>query len=140
MATLVDTNVLSEVLRPACEPSVAAWFASQSPDSLLVSAITQAEMRLGARLLPAGKRRDALERAIRDMFEQDFPGRVLAFDSSAADAYVEIVATRRRAGRPIAQFDAQIAAIARLHRLTLATRNTADFEGCGLTLVDPWTP
>ncbi len=139
MATLVDTNVLSEVIRVGCEPSVAAWFGSQSPRTLYVSAITQAEMRSGARLLPTGKRRDALDAAIGAMFEQDFAGRVLPFDGAAADVYVEIVAARRRAGRPIGQFDAQIAAISRLHGLALATCNTADFRGCGVALVDPWT-
>jgi toxin FitB len=139
MVTLVDTNVLSELVRPVCAPSVAAWFGSRPAHTLFVSAITQAEMSLGARLMPAGKRRDALQAAIRGIFEQDFAGRILPFDSAAALAYVEIVAARRSAGRPISQFDAQIAAIARVHRFEVATRNTADFQGCGSRLVDPWT-
>jgi predicted nucleic acid-binding protein len=138
LSTLLDTNVLSEPLRPRPATAVLEWFAAQPPASLLVCAVTQAEMLLGARLLPAGKRREAVEQALRAMFEQDFAGRVLPFDAAAAPAYADVVARRRAAGRPISQFDAQIAAVARHHGLRLATRNRADFEGCGLTLVDPW--
>jgi len=138
MSTLLDTNVLSELLRAVPSPAVEAWVAAQPAESLCVSSVTQAEMLLGARLLPAGRRRQALERALAAMFEEDFGERILPFDSAAVPAYVGIVATRRAAGRPISQFDAQIAAIARHHRNTLATRNTGDFEGCGLSLVDPW--
>ncbi|MDQ6640028.1 MAG: type II toxin-antitoxin system VapC family toxin [Pseudomonadota bacterium] len=135
---MLDTNVLSELLRAAPHPAVAAWVAAQPTEGLCVSSVTQAEMLLGARLLPAGKRRRALERALAAMFEEDFVERILPFDSAAVPAYVGIVATRRAAGRPISQFDAQIAAIARHHRNVLATRNTGDFEGCGIALVDPW--
>ncbi len=138
MSTLIDTNVLSEILRAAPEPAVLAWFAEQPADTLFVSAVTQAEMMLGARLLPAGKRRAALEAAIQAVFDEDFAGRILSFDSAAVSAYVDIVSTRRRAGRPISQFDAQIAAITRHHGARLATRNTADFEACGVALVNPW--
>ncbi len=138
MATLLDTNVLSELLRATPAPAVLAWFAAQPADSLFVSAITQAEMMLGARLLPLGKRRSALERALAAMFDEDFAGRILPFDAGAVAAYVDIVSERRSLGRPIAQFDAQIAAIARHAGATLATRNTADFERCGVALVDPW--
>lgn len=138
MSTLLDTNVLSELLRADPDPAVKAWVAAQPADGLCVSAVTQAEMLLGAKLLPAGKRRDGLARALAAMFEEDFDERILPFDSAAVPAYVEIVAARRASGRPISQFDAQIAAIARTHRNALATRNTVDFEGCGLSLVDPW--
>lgn len=138
MTTLVDTNVLSELLRASPAPAVVAWFGAQRADNLFVSAITQAEMQLGARLLPAGKRRAAIESALREMFDDDFAGRVLPFDTLAVPAYVEVVSARRAAGRPIAQFDAQIAAIARLHGARLATRNEPDFEGCGIAVVNPW--
>jgi predicted nucleic acid-binding protein len=138
MSTLLDTNILSELLRAAPEPTVLAWLAEQPAPTLFVSAITQAEMMLGARLLPAGKRRVALESAIQAMFEEDFEGRNLPFSSAVVPAYVDIVSARRAAGRPIAQFDAQIAAIARHHGSRLATRNVADFTGCGVTVVDPW--
>lgn len=138
MTTLLDTNVLSELLRSVPAPTVLAWFAAQPAETLFVSAVTQAEMLLGARLLPAGKRRGALEAALRAMFDEDFGSRILPFDSAAAAAYVDIVGSRRAAGRPISQFDAQIAAIARCRRARLATRNVADFEGCGVTIDDPW--
>jgi predicted nucleic acid-binding protein len=138
MSILLDTNVLSEVLRSAPSASVLSWLSAQSPESLFVSAVTQAEMALGAGLLPVGKRRDALQRALAALFEQDFAGRVLPFDGGAVPFYVDVVVRRRSAGRPMSQFDAQIAAIARHHGATVATRNIADFEGCGLTLVDPW--
>ncbi|WP_284619894.1 type II toxin-antitoxin system VapC family toxin [Aquabacterium humicola] len=138
MTTLLDTNVLSELLRARPDGTVLAWFAQQAADSLHVSAVTQAEMLLGARLLPAGKRRAQLEQALDAMFSEDFGARLLPFDSAAAIAFAPIVATRRAMGRPISQFDAQIAAIATSRGLRLATRNTADFEGCGVGLVDPW--
>lgn len=138
MSTVLDTNVLSELLRASPDPAVVAWVAAQPLNSLFVSAVTQAEMLLGARLLPPGKRRRALEIALSTMFAEDFARRILAFDSAAVPDYVEVVYSRRLAGRPISQFDAQIAAIARHHRSRLATRNLGDFEGCGLELVDPW--
>ncbi len=95
-------------------------------------------MLLGARLLPAGKRRQAFERALGAMFEEDFAQRILPFDSAAVPAYVDVLSSRRAAGRPISQFDAQIAAIALHHGNKLATRNVSDFEACGLSIVDPW--
>lgn len=139
MTTLLDTNVLSELLRADPSPVVLAWFGVQPAETLFVTVITQAEMMLGARLLPAGRRRSSLERQLAGMFDEDFAGRVLPFDMAAVPAYAEIVAQRRAAGRPISQFDAQIAAIARTARARLATRNTADFERCGIDLVDPWS-
>jgi predicted nucleic acid-binding protein len=139
MSFLLDTNVLSELLRVFPEPAVPRWLAARPAQGLFVSAITQAEMLAGARVLPAGRRRDRLEEALDAMFREDFPGRVLAFDPTAASAYATIGDIRRRAGRPISQFDAQVAAIASCHRLDLATRDVADFEGCGLTVLDPWT-
>lgn len=138
MSTLLDTNVLSELLSDAPEPAVLAWFSEQPAQTLFVSSVTQAEMMLGARLLPAGKRRTALEAAVRATFEEDFGGRILPFDSAAVPAYVDIVSKRRTAGRPISQFDAQIAAVARHHGARLATRNVGDFEDCGLVVVNPW--
>jgi toxin FitB len=139
MSALLDMSVLSELLRSAPEPAVLAWFAAQPAESLFVSAVTQAEMLLGARLLPPGKRRAKLEAAVSGMFSEDFSGRILPFDSAAVPAYVDIVAARRAAGRPISQFDAQIAAIARCSGAKLATRNVGDFEGCGALLVNPWS-
>jgi len=138
MSILIDTNVLSELLRAAPEPPVLAWFAVQRSDALFVSAVTQAEMLVGVLLLPPGRRRARLQQAVDAMFRDDFAAHVLAFDEAAATAYAGIAAARRRAGRPIAQFDAQIAAIASCRGMGLATRNVDDFAGCGLTLHNPW--
>ena len=139
MSMLLDTNVLSELLRAQPHPEVLAWFAEQPADSLFVSAVTQTEMLLGARLLPRSKRRQQLETALDTMFREDFAGRVLPFDSAAAAAYAAVVAARRSAGRPISQFDAQVAAIALSRRTGLATRNVSDFEECGLTPTNQWS-
>jgi predicted nucleic acid-binding protein len=138
MSVLLDTNVLSELLRARPDSSVLAWFAAMPANGLFVSAVTQAEMLLGARLWPAGKRRQGLEQALAAMFLEDFSGRILPFDAGDAADYAAVVATRCGAGTPISQFDAQIAAIALSHRLGLVTRNISDFEGCGLVLTNPW--
>ena len=138
MSVLLDTNVLSELLRAAPNPAVMAWVVAQPGENLFVTSVTEAEMRLGIRLLPAGKRRRALEIAITAMFTEDFAGRIRPFDTAAVPGYVDIVWKRRAAGRPISQFDAQIAAIALCHGHQLATRNVSDFKGCGIALVDPW--
>lgn len=135
---LLDTNVLSELLRERPEPAVLAWFASQPAEQLGVSTVVQAEMLSGAALLPAGRRRSQLSAALRAMFAEDFAGRLLPFDSRSAEAYAGLVAQRRAAGRPITQFDAQIAAVALAQGAGLVTRNTADFEGLGLVLLNPW--
>ena len=138
MSTLLDTNVLSELLRLHPDPVVLAWFTLQPNESLYVSAVTQAEMTLGARLLPAGRRRRQLETALDAMFEEDFANRVLAFDGRCASWYADVVTRRREAGMPISQFDAQIAAVSLANRLELATRNVTDFQSCGLKVVNPW--
>jgi len=138
VSTLLDTNVLSELLRAAPSPEVTAWVAAQAGESLFVTSVTEAEMRLGVRLLPSGKRRQALEVAVAAMFAEDFAKRIRPFDTAAVPHYVDVVSRRRAAGRPISQFDAQIAAIALCHGDRLATRNVGDFEGCGLSLVNPW--
>ncbi|MBP8295412.1 MAG: type II toxin-antitoxin system VapC family toxin [Burkholderiales bacterium] len=135
---MLDTNVLSELVRAAPDPAVVAWVRAQPKESLFVTSVTEAEMRLGVRLLPAGRRRQMLDLAVAAMFAEDFAGRIRPFDTVAVANYVDIVWKRRAAGRPISQFDAQIAAIALHHGDKLATRNLSDFEGCGLTLIDPW--
>ncbi|QGU33534.1 type II toxin-antitoxin system VapC family toxin [Thermochromatium tepidum] len=136
---LLDTNVLSECMRPAPAPQVVVWLDAQTADQLWVSAISRAEIELGIALLPDGQRKDGLREAAAAMFAEDFAGRCLPFDAQAAIRYADIVARRTHAGRPITVEDAQIAAIALTHRLTLVTRNTRDFDGIeGLALVDPW--
>jgi len=136
---LLDTNVVSEMMRMRPAARVVSWMASQPANSLYISSITQAEILHGLMLLPQGRKRRELEQAAAGMFSQDFAERVLAFDGAAAVAYAQIAADRRRAGRPIAVFDAQIAAVARAAGAVLATRNTADFARCGVELLNPWT-
>ena len=105
---LLDTNVLSELMRPVPDPAVERWLAAQPDASLFISAITEAELRYGAALLPSGKRRSALTAEIDGMLEEDFDSRILPFDRLAAQAFAVIAADRRQAGRPISQADAQI--------------------------------
>ncbi len=136
---LLDTNVLSEFMRPQPAQTVVAWLDAQPAEQLYTNAVSRAEIELGLALMPASKRQAALARAAREMFDDDFAGRCLPFDEAAACAFARIVAARTRAGRPIEVEDAQIAAIACVHGLRLATRNVADFLGIeGLTVVDPW--
>ena len=135
---IVDTNVLSELMKPEPTLRVVEWVAAQPPASLFTTTITQAEILFGVALLAPGERRGVLEQAVAAMFEEDLDGRVLSFDSASAYAYATVCAERRQAGRPIAQFDAQIAAIARSRGAAVATRNVADFEGYGLPLHNPW--
>jgi len=135
---LLDTNVVSELMRPQPAQAVLDWFAAHDSATLFFSAVGEAELRTGAAILPAGRRRDSLTAVIDAMIAEDFAGRVLSFDSAAAKAYASIAATRRAAGRPIMEADCQIAAIARVEGATVATRNVGDFEGCGIDFVDPW--
>jgi toxin FitB len=133
-----DTNVLSEPMKPAPSARVVSWVRTVVATSVYVTTITQSEVLYGVRLLPPGRRRAAIEAAALAMFENEFAARVLPFGSDAATLYALIAAERRRAGRPISHFDAQIAAIARAVGATVATRNVADFEGCGIEVVNPW--
>jgi toxin FitB len=135
---VLDTNVLSEMMRPEPDSMVAAWISARPASSLFTTTVTQAEILYGLGLLLSGRRRAGLEAAASEMFATDFAERVLPFDQAAAQAYAEIALARRRAGRPITQFDAQIAAIARSRDAGVATRNVADFAGCGIGVIDPW--
>jgi predicted nucleic acid-binding protein len=135
---VLDTNVISEMMRPAPDDRVAGWLASQSASGLFTTTLTQAEILYGLSLLPPGRRRDELLAAARPIFDEDLAGRILAFDSEAARIYPAIAAGRRLSGRPISQIDAQIAAIARSRGARLATRNVRDFDDCGLEIIDPW--
>jgi predicted nucleic acid-binding protein len=135
---ILDTNVLSELMRAAPDAAVLRWFDTQPASGLFITAITEAEIRLGLELLPDGKRRTALSAAAGDIFAKDFAGRILPFDSAAAAAYARIVSSCRAAGRPISQFDAQIASIAHTRGASLATRNVSDFENCRVELLNPW--
>ena len=138
MTVLLDTNVVSELLRPSPNSAVEGWVAGREAADMLFSAVGEAELRYGVALLPAGRRRDALASAVEAILREDFEDRVLPFDSRAAREYAEIAASRRTAGRPVAPADCQIAAIARSRDLTLATRSVRDFADMELELVDPW--
>ncbi len=136
--TILDTNVISEAMLSSPDPKVLEWLSAQPREQLFTTTVSLAEILFGLELLPPGKRRRDLLATAETMFAKLFPGRLLAFDDSAARSFPIIAAGRRMRGRPIATFDAEIAAIARVHDATLATRNTADFEGCGIRLVNPW--
>lgn len=134
---VLDTNVLSELMKSEPDGSVLYWIGKHASTHLFITTLTQSEILYGLELLPKGKRRSSLKEAARSMFDIDFAGRILPFDSDAAQQFAVIAAKRRTIGRPIAQIDAQIAAIARSHHATLATRNVADFEECGIDIVNP---
>ncbi len=135
---ILDTNVISELMRPEPHPAVLSWIGGQRSSALHTTSVTQAEIFYGIAVLPAGKRRDALAAVADAVFAEDFAGRVLPFNGAAAKRYAEIRAARRRAGNPMEAFDAQIAAIALAAGAAVATRDTGGFAGCGLTAVDPW--
>lgn len=134
---VLDTSVLSELMREHAAMKVIEWAGSEVSTSLFTTCISEAEIFHGLALLPRGKRRLALETAATGLFA-DFGGRVLPFDSDAARAFAEIASARRRKGHPISAADAEIAAIVRSRGGRLATRNGEDFEDCGIELVDPW--
>lgn len=138
---LLDTNILSEFMRPAPSAQVVAWLDAQVSDQVWVSAVTFAEIELGIALMPDGQRKLGLQIAAKVMFAEEFFGRCLPFDEYAATCYASVVALRTRLGRPISVEDAQIASIALAHGLMLATRNERDFELIeGLAVVNPWQP
>ena len=135
---VLDTNVVSELVRITPEPVVLDWVARQAPQDVFLSAVTEAELRYGVAIMPMGRRRDSLALTLARILDEDFAGRVLSFDSFAARAYATIAAERRAAGRPIEPPDCQIAAIARSLAASVATRDTGGFEGCGIDVIDPW--
>ena len=136
---VLDTNVISELMRSDPDGAVLEWFAQQPIAGLFTTTVSEAEIYYGLALLPEGRRRDSLQDAARAMFEEDFAGRILSFDSDAAHAYADIASARRQIGQPISQFDAQIAGIVRSRGARLSTRNVRDFADCEIALVDPWT-
>ena len=135
---ILDTNVVSELMRPRPEPAVVAWVNAHPPRDLFVTSLTEAEVRAGIAFLAPGKRRRGLAEAADRAFGELFEDRVLAFGRQAARAYAAIAAERRRAGRPMSQIDCQIAAIARSMRASVATRNVRDFDGVGIPVLNPW--
>lgn len=135
---VLDTNVISEPLRPAPADAVRRWLNAQAPGSLYTTTINVAELLAGIAVMPQGKRRRELDIAMRASLSRLFPNRVLPFDGAAAEAYALIAESSRDAGLPVPHDDALIAAIARAHGFAVATRNTSNFEGAGVNLIDPW--
>ncbi|HEY9375929.1 MAG TPA: type II toxin-antitoxin system VapC family toxin [Jiangellaceae bacterium] len=136
---VVDTNVVSELMRPSPSSPVVEWVRDCDESDLYTTAITLAEIRYGIERLPDGRRKDVLRITTDNVFAA-FEERVLPFDATAAVQYGTIVSDRDRAGLPIDGFDAQIAAICRTRQAALATRNGKDFHGTGIDVIDPWQP
>lgn len=135
---ILDTNVISEIMRPQPELKVMEWLRKQPLDSLATTAITLAEIRYGLGRLPQGQRRRSLQERFQAFLVRGFGDRIMAFDAAAAEAYSSIAIERERTGRPIDAFDAMIAAIARVNSASVATRDVAGFEGCGVVVINPW--
>lgn len=136
---VVDTNVTSELMKPSPSTAVTTWVRNRGAADLYTTSITIAEVLYGIERLPAGRRKDQLKTTTKDVFSA-FADHLLAFDATAAVEYAGLVSSRERTGAPIDGFDAQIAAICRVHGATLATRNAKDFQDTGIDIVDPWRP
>ncbi len=134
---VLDTNVVSEIMKPR-RSTVHAWVDAQPKSELFLTTVTEAEILFGLALLPAGRRSTALSEAVRQVLTEEFAGRILPFDSAAAASYGALAARRRRAGRPLAPLDAQIAAIAHSRGAAVATRDADGFVDCGVAVINPW--
>lgn len=135
---LLDANVVSELMRPSPHPAVTAFIQQYRPGDVFLPSLCEAEIRYGLHRLPRGRRRGELESAFGTFMRQGFRDRVVVFDSACASAYAKARAERERAGRPGSLTDLLIAGMALAHGASLATRNVVDFDGCGLTILDPW--
>ena len=135
---VLDTNVVSELMRERPTPEVLGWIDDQLTSSLFVTSVTEAEIRTGIAILPEGERRRGLAAAAERLFGVFFAERILPFDSDAARTYAMLAAERRTSGRPIGQFDCQTAAVARSNGASIVTRDVDGFEGCGLDVISPW--
>ena len=135
---VVDTNVLSEVMKPVADRQVAVWLRRQPVDRIHITAITKAELLYGLALMPDGKRKEALAQTIQIFFAERVTNPILGFTDRDALPYAKISARRRKLGRPVKELDGQIAAIALSHGFAVATRNVRDFEHCGVEVINPW--
>jgi predicted nucleic acid-binding protein len=136
---LLDTNVVSETMRVAPEPTVIGWLDAQVAETLYLSTVSLAELLYGVAALPKGRRKSDLERSLSDHIMTLFADRLLTFDAAAATAYATAMSRAQRAGRRIGVADGQIAAIAAAHRFAVASRDTKPFEAAGVPVIDPWT-
>lgn len=134
---ILDTNVVSEAMKPAPHPAVRTWLNDQAAETLYLSSVTLAELLFGIRALPAGKRKDMLAQTL-DGLMSLFRDRVLPFDTDAARHYAELAVTAKGAGRGFPTPDGYIAAIAASRRLIVASRDTAPYDAAGVTVINPW--
>ena len=135
---LLDTNIISEMMKPIPNTRVIRWIDQQNVTQLFITTITIAEISYGINVLPRGNRRSILESAFNKAIKESFMHRILFFDDSAAHFYGKIMGERKKLGRPMSILDGQIAAIGRTHECAIATRNIHDFENCGLKLINPF--
>lgn len=136
---ILDTNVVSEPMRPAGIPAVLDWLDRQAASTLFLTATSLSELMLGVEILPAGRQREELRAGLAELLDTLFANRILPFDAPAAHAFARLVAQARSAGRAISVADGQIAAIAAVHGFRVATRDRATFEAAGVPVIDPWT-
>jgi predicted nucleic acid-binding protein len=136
---LLDTNVISALMRREPEPAVVDWLDRQPSESVWTTSVTVFEVRTGLHLLASGRRRRALEGAFDALLAEELEGRIQSFDTAAANAAGDIAAEQQAAGRPVEIRDVQIAGIAKARRAHLATRNTRHFTDLGIELIDPWS-
>lgn len=136
---VLDTNVVSEIMRPRPDPAVLAWLDAQAPSELWLTAVGAAELMFGVARLEDGARKQQLARSVSAMLETDFAGQVLPFDLAAASVYAQLAAQREPIGQPVAMADAQIASVCLAHGASLATRNHKHFDGLGLVIINPWS-
>ena len=135
---IVDTNVISEIMKPEPDPAVARWYGDERASVRFLTTTIEAELRFGLAFMPDSKRKAALLAALNAILEIEFANRIFAFERADALHYADIMAVRRKGGRPMAGADAQIAAIARRRGMPVVTRNVSDFEDCGLEIINPW--
>jgi predicted nucleic acid-binding protein len=138
MKIVLDTNVLSELMKPQGSQKVKTWVATQAKVDLFITSITQAEILYGIAILPDGKRSQSLREIAQAMFVEEFVERILTFDQKAAECFAQIASSRKRLGKPISQSDAQIAAICLANGTQIATRNVNEFENCQISIINPW--
>lgn len=137
---ILDTNVVSELFRQQPDTQVDIWFKAVSPSGLFVTAVSKTESLVGLAMMPEGKRKQLLHTIMYSFFEERLQNPILVFGGREAEFFAELVSHRRSIGRPIGEFDAQIAAIARSNSFAVVTRNVRDFEDCNIEIVNPWDP
>jgi hypothetical protein len=135
---ILDTNVISEPLKPSADPAVVQWLDAQDPETLFLTAVTLSEVLIGIALLPAGKRKRGMELAAQTLLAKLFAARFLGFEREEAIAFALLGSRAAAKGYAISTADCQIAAIAAVHGFAVATRDTAPFRAAGLRVIDPW--